>query len=238
MYLRTKRLEGLIVAAFAAMAGWSAASACEDIAVLSTDARYLVLSGDTLEVRDVGNLWWLGIRGVDYVIPESTLARAALWTDTRHDLETGMWTGSTSALVSLQDLGRQLGSVSDLRLAISSSAYDSYRWVNDDPQNRLLRIHRDSDEYLVALVRSDLTLERQWRSPLSGRHGSGVSCVMDDRLFIGGLENRLIADGENELVVDPIARAAPNDGYRLGSVSLGCAVVLAYVEPIALFRSS
>lgn len=224
MYLSRMRLGGLIVAAFAAMAGWSAASACEDIAVLSTDARYLVLSGNTLEIRDVGKLWWLGIRGVDYVIPDSTLARAALWTDSRHDLETGTWTGPTSALVSLQDLGRQLTSVSDLILALSSSEYDSYRWVNDDPQNRLLRIHSNGDEYFVALVRTDLTQERQWRSPIV-RLGSGVSCVVDDRLFVGGLEARLFGEGD-ELVVESIARRAPSNNYRLVGISMGCTVMV------------
>jgi hypothetical protein len=52
-----------------AFSGWlgaltvANAFAGEDIAVLSRDARFVVLSADMLAERDVGNLWWLGIRG-------------------------------------------------------------------------------------------------------------------------------------------------------------------------------
>ena len=223
MYVSVCRYRGLIVAWFAAIAGWSVASACEDVAVLSTDARYFVLSGDTLQVMDVGNLWWLGIRGVGSVAPGSSLARAALRTDRRVNLQTGMWTGPSLAVASLQDLGRQLASASDLRLVISSSAYDSYRWVNDDPHDRLLRIHEDGDEFFVSLVRADLTTERQWRPPTI-RLGSGVSCVVDERLFIGALETRLeVVD--DELAVETIAGAQLPDEYRFIDRSHGCNVL-------------
>ena len=91
MHITARKCARLMAGAFVAMAGWNGAAACEEVAVLSTDARYFVLSGDTLEVTDGGNLWWLGIRGVDFVIPTSTLARAVLWMDSRVDLETGQW---------------------------------------------------------------------------------------------------------------------------------------------------
>ncbi len=37
-------------------------AACRDIAVVSRDAQFMVLNSSTLEIKDVGNLWWLGIR--------------------------------------------------------------------------------------------------------------------------------------------------------------------------------
>ena len=46
---------------------------CRDIAVLSRDARYMVLDSTTLEIRDVGNLWWLGIRLLNFVGGNSTV---------------------------------------------------------------------------------------------------------------------------------------------------------------------
>ena len=48
-------------------------AACRDIVVLSQDARYMVLDSTTLEVRDVGNLWWLGIRQLGRVVDGSTI---------------------------------------------------------------------------------------------------------------------------------------------------------------------
>ncbi len=212
------------------MAGWNGAAACEEVAVLSTDARYFMLSGDTLEVTDVGNLWWLGIRGVDYVIPTSTLARAALWTDSRVDLETGQLLGRGSALVSLQDLGRQLSSAAALNLSIPGDANVTNRWVNDDPHGRLLSTNEDGDGYVIELARTNLTPERQWQSP-TVRLGAGFSCVADDRLFIGGLENRLTPGGDNELVVDTITGAAPSEIPRIFStVSLGCTVLVGSLD--------
>ena len=227
MYIRINRYGRSMVTAFAAIAGWCGAWACEDVAIVSTDARYIVLNGDTLEISDVGDLRWLGIRGVDYVIPGSTLARAAFWTGARFDLDSGMWLGEEWVLVSLQDLGRQLHSYSDLALSISSSEFNEDRWVNDDPENRLLRIHKDGDGYLYTLAGTDLSQERQWRSPMDGRHGSGFSCMANNRLFIGGLENRLTPEGDNELVVETIAGSAPSEIPRLvGTVSLGCLVLV------------
>ena len=57
------------------------ASPCEDIAVLSHDAKYMLLDGETLATRDVGNLRWMGIWGIDAILPGSTSARFAFLSD-------------------------------------------------------------------------------------------------------------------------------------------------------------
>ena len=58
-----------------------AAWPCEQIAVLSNDAKYLLLDGYTLETKDVGNLWWKGVWGIDVVLPGSTSDRLAFVSD-------------------------------------------------------------------------------------------------------------------------------------------------------------
>lgn len=72
-----RNLVTAIIAAIAVTAT-DLSAACEDIAALSDDARYIVLNADDLSIRDVGSLWWLGIRRVESSSPGSTLAAAAL----------------------------------------------------------------------------------------------------------------------------------------------------------------
>ena len=64
-------------------------AACRDIAVLSRDAKYLLLDSTTLEIRDSGNLWWLGFRQIDYVYPGSNLNYSAISSETYVDVSTG-----------------------------------------------------------------------------------------------------------------------------------------------------
>lgn len=64
-------------------------AACRDIAVLSGDARYMVLDSRTLEIRDVGNLWWLGIRQLNFVGGNSTLDSAWIQPEIFLDPSTG-----------------------------------------------------------------------------------------------------------------------------------------------------
>ena len=50
------------------------ANPCEQVAVVSDTAKYLLLDGETLALRDVGDLRWMGVWGIDAVIPGSTSA--------------------------------------------------------------------------------------------------------------------------------------------------------------------
>ena len=82
------------------------AAPCEDIAVLSWDAKYMVLDGDTLAPRDVGTLWWKGVRGISGLVSGSTSKRFAVSGKLRADWaqphESGL--GQRNALVVVTNL--------------------------------------------------------------------------------------------------------------------------------------
>ena len=54
--------------AVAVLLGLSA-NPCEQVTVVSDTAKYLLLDGETLALRDVGDLRWMGVWGIDAVIP-------------------------------------------------------------------------------------------------------------------------------------------------------------------------
>lgn len=200
--------------------GTQSALACEDLAVLSRDARFLVLSGDTLEEKDVGNLWWLGIRGVDLVIPGSTLERAGVLSDQRVDPATGTRLGPESALALIRDLGRSQVSPGETPIVVDSSITKAW-WIDDSPSSRLIGVRHANQKYTIAVYGSDLDQQAEWSATPPGL-GLGVACVDGQRTIIGGLRTRLIA-ADNRLIATERIGQSSSDGYRLlGAAPIGC----------------
>ncbi len=204
--------------------------ACEDIAVLSRDARFLVLSGDTLEEKDVGNLWWLGIRGVDFVIPGSTLERAGVRSDRRVDLATGTWLGPESALALIRDLGRSQVSPSEMPIVVDSSLTKAW-WIDDSPGSRLIGIRDANQQSTIVVYGSDLDQQAEWIAT-PPTLGLGVACVDGQRTIIGGLRTRLITADNRVIGAEQLRRPSASGDYRLlGTAPIGCIGLMAnFVE--------
>lgn len=195
--------------------------ACEDMAVLSRDARFLVLSGDTLEEKDVGNLWWLGIRGVDLVIQGSTLERAGVQSDKRVDPATGTWLGPEAALAVIRDLGRSQLSPRDTAFAVDSSLTKAW-WIDDSPGSRLIGVRHANEQHTIAVYGSDLDQRAEWIATPPDL-GLGVACVDGQRTIIGGLRSRLIASDNRLIATERLRQPSSSGDYRLlGATPVGC----------------
>lgn len=214
------RIVGGWVGLAAALSSSGAATACQDIAVLSTDARFVVLSGDTLEERDVGNLWWLGIRGVDFVIPGSTLARVGILSDTRVDPATGTRLNQQTVLMVIPDLARDIESPRDVAVLADSGLAKAW-WVDETPRRRLIAIHRNDERAAIGIYDSELNRLSEWPASLPGL-ALGVSCADGERLIMGALDKRLVAMGDAAPEVSPLVETEGTAGYRMTDVARGC----------------
>ena len=113
---------------------------CEDIAVVSYDAKYMLLDGETLETRDVGNLRWMGVWGVDAVIPGSTSARfafvtGALSAEFAQPDESGFFQGS--ALVVVTNLAERDNTASEIAISHGyefAPTGDARLWIDGTDQ--------------------------------------------------------------------------------------------------------
>lgn len=200
--------------------------ACEDIAVVSDDARYLVLSGDTLEEKDVGNLWWLGIRGIDYVAAGSTLLRAAVFPDRLVDVMTGALVPDRSNLIVLHDVGRSLRSPDEMR-TLGETTLTKVWWINDTPSSKLIGLRRTGKEQTLALFGSDLSLQSVW--PLDPPSlGLGVACEDRKRIVVGGLTEKLVTENGSSVIKEPLRKPSGVGDYRLlGVTPVGCTGLMA-----------
>jgi hypothetical protein len=194
-----------------------AVMACEDIAIVARDGRYIVVSGDDLTEKDVGNLWWMGIRTIDDVVRQSTLRRAGFLVELRIDASTGE--AHQSELAVLQDLGRNLP-LAGADVPILAIDFDQAWWVDDSNESELIVVRGRSGAASMTLYSSELET-RVTDLPLSVPLGSGVSCRDGDRIIVGALRHRaIIADAT--FTVDTLPSATPRDSRSLGVAPAGC----------------
>ncbi|MCY4286991.1 MAG: hypothetical protein OXC63_00125 [Aestuariivita sp.] len=211
-------------------------AACRDIVVLSRDAKYLLLDSNNLELRDVGNLWWLGLRQIDYVYPGSNLNFASFSTEFHADVSTGyrMHVGPGLRidpspempfidLYLLENLGRDYQSHQDVLFADSSKlgienvdkySMDRLKWMQNEET-----IVFSYDQYKYALVSSNLELISQFdfdSSMLSAQ------CRKGDEYFFASSRSVLsldIATGEAN------SPSWVNPEYRFSRTFEGCKVL-------------
>ena len=168
-------------------------SACDEIAVLSWRAQYMLFDADALEVSDVGNLWWHGVFGVDAVFAGSTSRRFGFATGTlSRELtrigEDGMF--PKSALVAVD---WRTGNTRD-PIAIS------HEWAElvDDPvatfwihgADRLLGTTRVEDQWRIEVRDANLRLLDAWQEEAKGWEGPLFACIHEDRIVLGWRNHR------------------------------------------------
>ncbi len=106
--------------------------------MISHDAKYMLLDGETLAIRDVGNLRWMGIWGIDAILPGSTSARFAFLSDSLSaELANPDSSGQfeRSALVVVTNLAERENTAS--RIAVSHDyefPWDSQQWIEGTDQ--------------------------------------------------------------------------------------------------------
>ncbi len=223
-----KQFYAVLTAGFFSFGLNQALGKCPDIGVLSTDARYLVLDGDTLETRDVGNLWWLGIRNVDNVVHGSTLGGLGLYSDRVMDMATGSFRDDywqTGGLFVLEDLGRQLYHTSKVP-GLSDLPNSELQWIASPKDTRPLILRRQNGKSSVSL--SDAQLKE---SPQGSTTLKTLRAACEDspgRIFAGGVDHRLSIE-QGVVSTDRLARAHRKSGYTMSGRSLNCLALMVKV---------
>jgi hypothetical protein len=225
------RLPALTVAASIALTVGNS-SACDDFGVLSDDGRYIVLSGDDLSEKDVGSLWWLGIRVIDGIVDGSTFSTAALHVKfanpTTGNLEIPGSRGSVDVLI--REFGRSLRTASDLVIAGEDGLRNA--WWLASTERKLIVTWQPTDSsarirILDAKAHSLEQLETNDRSV----GGLRVGCQdPGGRIFIAGLRSRLIVDsGISKLA--PITGPFEGSDYGIQTgLSANCVAILVRVD--------
>ena len=207
--------------------------ACDDIAVVSTDARYIVLDAVTLREIDVGNFWWLGIREVDMVVKNSSVSNAAFWVNNWDPFvdsrPTAIESGATR-IISLQNLGRE-NSWNFRPPEMIDAAAPKVWWVSQPNNQRLLKFENAEQQSRISVLDSNLApLETFNASDLT--MGFGVACEgVGGSILVAGLRDYFkIAETGFQTTEFPL----PQDGtrYHLMDVTLNCLVTLGRFGPL------
>ena len=189
------------------------ANPCEDVAVVSHDAKYMLLDGETLATRDVGNLRWMGIWKVDSVLPGSTSARFSFLSDSLSaELAIPDDSGhfQRSALVVVENLAERDNTAS--RIAISHNyefPWDSQLWIEGTDQ--LIGV---TDQLVggtwkrsrVTILDEELNKVDAW-SAVDWDAGPGepiLACRRGDDLFVATGTSRTVRR-KGETIVDRLA---------------------------------
>ncbi len=211
---------------------FGSAVACEDIAVVSNDGRYMILSGDDLAVKDVGSLAWLGIRTIDGPLPGSTFATAALQVKF-FDRDTGNIVippsrGTTDLIA--HELGRNLRVASDLVVA-GDNAFAYGWWLDNGRNDRLVSWRPAETSSRITLLNASAEEIAHW-DVTTDRSVGGLKVGCEDtngRTIIAGLTSRLVVVGDRA-TLEPLDRADRSSGYQLSGLSLGCSAILVHAD--------
>jgi hypothetical protein len=210
-------------------AQYSANAACDQHVVMSADAKYLVLDSTTLEVNDVGNLWWLGIRRIESVVPHSTKFNAALWVSQLLNADGELLNSSRDPLlVVLQNLGRATkpGGVPPI---IREKWVNKGWWVPNLKESRLMVFGAMGDEYAIGVFDSaddDLQIYATDDPTI----GFGMTCVLPTGdLMNFGLTNKFTFEGTRVQEAKIVSEFASSN-YRMTGVQNGCTGLMANFE--------
>ena len=178
---------------------------CEDIAVVSYDAKYMLLDGETLETRDVGNLRWMGVWGVDAVIPGSTSARfafvtGALSAEFAQPDESGFFQGS--ALVVVTNLAERDNTASGIAISHGyefAPTGDARLWIDGTDQ----LLVREGKRSRVTVLDEGLNEVEVW-SAAKWDTGPLLACRRGGNLYVAA-GTRRATRRDSESIVDELA---------------------------------
>ena len=190
--------------------------ACDQVAVLYGDTKYLLLDGDTLAVVDAGNLRWLGLFRIQAIIPGSTSRLFAVSADR---LSSELYRGDEkghypSKLVIVENVAE----TDDTGARVEIGHYDirstHTRLIGGTDQ---LAAWREKASRLSLLGRDFEEIDG-WR--VSGyKPDATLACRIGNRVVFGGLRTRFEArHGE----VEPLPFPDGTADCRTWNILLGC----------------
>lgn len=174
------------------------AAPCEDIAVLSWDAKYMLLDGDTLALRDVGNLRWKGVWRTSGVVSGSTSKRFAFGGKLRADLARYTESGNfqRGALVVVTNVAEENHTWDGARTAISHDYGDissgDALWVEGTDQLLVRQRERSRVSLLetgphgIQLNELDAWSDAGWET------GAVLACRRGEDLFVAAGASRTV----------------------------------------------
>ena len=197
--------------------------ACEPIAVLSHDARYMVLDGDTLDVVDVGSLWWQGIFEVDLVFRGSTSERFAFASDRLSPELTRLGKDGRFPISALVVVDWRSNADDPIAMSHDFSVYagevDQTLWINGT--DRLLYGKHADDKWMFTVLDTRLRTTDYWEEEGDKRERTAFGCLGAGGVVLGGRHGNITRRGE-QAAVGPLAQPENTQDCRLCDLSLGC----------------
>ena len=192
---------------------------------MSDDARYMVFDSRSFEPVDVGNLWWLGIRNVDWVVRGSDFHHAGLLTTSTPEPVPEDSLRPTSYFVSLENLGQSKREWSDLPVRRVSDAVKMW-WIAGDVQHRLIAFEWDrAANSTLRVLSPELDEEFNWQVTYPSI-GLGLACASENGdVLVSGLTKMMVG---NSLAhrLNSYPPKYVDQGFHLGSVAVGCFGIL------------
>ena len=228
-------------------------SACDEIAVLSWRAQYILLDADTLEMSDVGNLWWHGVFGVDTVFRGSTSRRFGFSTDTLSSELTriggdGLFPKSALVTVDWTD-GNTRNPITISHE--SAELIDDPIWIENT--DRLLASKKAGDQWRIEVRDVNLGVLDTWQEEAKGWEGPLFACLDEDRIILGWRSHRAVRQngrtfsgsfampaGVEQCAVStrPLGCLVRMSCRRSGSSSLGGVIDVADNDVVASFEAN
>lgn len=194
------------------------AHACEEAVVASRDGRYVVIDSRTLDMLDVGNVWWLGIDQISAVSGGSVSSAAGLWHTPlppppadRASPQLGFVTSGLLRASPSRESAKPLSEVD----------IDKAWWISGDRDTRLITYKGDPSEPVIQVRDRRLELLFEWSIP-DPQFGLGFSCsVGDDQILVAGLRQMAVGDASSfRLSMYPSDLTGA--GFQLTDVAPGC----------------
>lgn len=196
-----------------------AALACESIAVLSGDGKYIVLHGATLQTTDVGNLRWKQVWEVDYVLGGSTSERVAFLPDgVPVDLDRPTLRSSESDLAVVTNLAERENMPMHFALSrrFEFAIRDAF-WIEGTHELLVLDRHRS----VFSVLDPALKTVDSWHAP-GGISGNIKACRSDGGLVVRADRYHVVRGTDDHPSKVLVGDGDDLAGCRMEELSLGC----------------
>ena len=183
----------------------------------------MVLDGDTLDVLDVGNLWWHGVFEVDVMFRGSTSRRFAFASDRLSGELTRMGKDGHFPVSALVVVDWRDAAPDPIAISHEFSAYagdvDQTWWINGT--DHLLHARHARDKWTFTVLDTSLQATDYWEEPGGARERPAFGCLHGGTVVVGGRHGNIVRRAK---VPRDETLTVPDDAVdcRLFDLSLGC----------------
>ena len=182
----------------------------------------MLFSMPTLELEDVGNFWWLGIRNIESIVPNSTVQDAAFWVSGLTDRNSNLDAADTrqSNLAVMPNLGTNFVSDEDT-ITLDGSNVGKAWWSVGASNNNLITVNSNGEDYSLTISGKSFEPRISYDTSDSAV-AFGQSCTLDDgKIIVGGLKD-LYYFGESTVRSERLGNGDLSNAYQLTDVQAGC----------------